>query len=115
MTKLTPAPNGYAIKLVRDRTPEILNASGVPGELWYGPCPDGMDKYFLKLKLAEEVAEFLLNGGSDELSDVYAVLMGLGKVLGVDLAAIAAADERGGFEECVMMFGLHDEFDRRPT
>jgi hypothetical protein len=35
VSALQPAPGGYPIKLVRDRTPAIINASGEPGALFY--------------------------------------------------------------------------------
>lgn len=64
---LIPAPEGYAIKLVRDRTPGMINATGEPGELFYGACPPDRVDEFLKLKLGEEVTEFLVWPGRKEL------------------------------------------------
>jgi predicted house-cleaning noncanonical NTP pyrophosphatase (MazG superfamily) len=110
MTDLRPAPKGHPIKLVRDNTPVIVNASGNPGDLFYGPVnPEEREKW-LKLKLAEEVGEFLVDGGSDELLDVYAVLEGLAFWWGINLTT--EHDERGGFLNGVMMYGKHAEFDR---
>lgn len=40
MPELEPAPEGYPIKLVRDRTAQIVNPSGKPGDLWYRTTPE---------------------------------------------------------------------------
>jgi predicted house-cleaning noncanonical NTP pyrophosphatase (MazG superfamily) len=112
--KSGPAPAGYPIKLVRDRTPAILNASGKPGDLWYGPATGDRVRW-LRLKLAEELGEYLVDGGVDELADVLAVVEALAEQHGHsldNLIALAALHDRGGFLDGVMMYGRHDEFDR---
>lgn len=112
---LTPAPGGYPIKIVRDRTPDILNSTGEPGALWYGPAKGDRSRW-LRLKLAEEVGEYLVDGGFGELRDVLAVVAALACEHGSDLAGLLQAfkdDPRGGFEEGVMMYGHHPEFDDR--
>lgn len=111
---MTPAPQGYPIKLVRDNTPKILNGSGEPGALWYGEAEGDVSR-LLRLKLAEEVGEYLTDGGVGELRDVLAVVEGLaleahGLTL-IDLVACLRRDPRGGFTKAVMMFGHHPEFD----
>lgn len=116
--KLTPAPEGYPIKLVRDQTPEILNGTGEPGDLWYGECPPGQRLRWLRLKLAEEVGEYLVDRGADELADVVAVVAALAEQHHLtleQLLELAASDERGGFHDGVMMFGRHAEFDLSET
>lgn len=114
---MTPAPTGYPIKLVRDNTAQILNASGEPGDLWYGPAPDDCSRW-LRLKLAEEVGEYLVDGGVGELRDVLAVIEGLcQQVHGIaleNLLDFLRADPRGGFRDGVMMYGHHAEFDGQP-
>jgi predicted house-cleaning noncanonical NTP pyrophosphatase (MazG superfamily) len=110
---LTPAPAGYPIKLVRDRTPEILNGTGEPGALFYGPATGDRSR-LLRLKLAEEVGEYLVDGGFGELRDVLAVVEALAAEHGSTLATLVQAlraDPRGGFAEGVMMYGHHPEFD----
>lgn len=113
-TTLTPAPVGYPIKLVRDNTPQILNGSGEPGALWYGEATGDRARW-LRLKLAEEVGEYLVDGGFGELRDVLAVVIALTSVAhGRDYADLIQAlnhDPRGGFEKGVMMYGHHPEFD----
>lgn len=128
MAELKPAPAGYPIKLVRDRTPEIVNSSGEPGRLWYekrgrivGPpvSPAGSQMVeerirLLRLKLAEELGEYLVDGGIEELADVQAVVDALAEAHGeppVEFRARVNHDPRGGFFDGVVMVGRHDEFD----
>lgn len=111
MSGLTPAPHGYPIKLVRDNTPEILNGSGEPGELWYGETDPALVERFLRLKLAEEVAEFLVDGGPSELADVHAVVRALAEFYETDLESVIEGDGRGWFRDARMMYGRHAEFD----
>jgi predicted house-cleaning noncanonical NTP pyrophosphatase (MazG superfamily) len=117
-TTLTPAPSGYAIKLVRDNTAAIINASGEPGDLWYARFPGSHADYLrlLKLKLAEEVGEYLIDGGDAELMDVLAVIEALayaehGGAL-EHLIAAMRRDPRGGFVKGIVMYGRHEEFDK---
>lgn len=113
MNDLTPAPKGYPIKLVWDKTPAILNSTGKPGTLWYGPCEGDLGR-LLRKKLGEEVTEYLVDGGLGELRDVLSVVAALAKVHGSDLeelTALSKADPRGPIESGVMMYGHHEEFD----
>lgn len=112
---LTPAPAGYPIKLVRDRTAAILNFSGEPGSLWYGPAPKGAVERLLRLKIGEESSEVMVDGGWGELRDLLAVVEGLAYEWGRSLEELIEAlraDPRGGFLEGVVMYGHHPEFDR---
>lgn len=118
MSRLTPAPTGYPIKLVRDRTPEVVNASGVPGALFYAPegTTLGVRAPWLRRKLIEEAGEYIEAREVDELADVLAVVEGLATIHGLTLAELTArmhSDERGGFLLGVMMYGHHPEFDGR--
>lgn len=116
MSPLTPAPAGYPIKLVRDLTPSILNSTGDPGDLWYGPIPEGTDPMrWLRLKLVEEAGEYLVDGTIDELADLVAVVDALARLHGSSLDEVldrAVNHDRGGFHAQVMMYGRHPEFDR---
>lgn len=112
MSELTPAPRGYPIKLVRDDTAGIVNPTGEPGDLWYGPCEDAAP--WLRQKLGEEVTEYLLDPDVPELTDVLAVVEGLAKTHGLtldDLAEQMRQDARGRFLDPQMMWGYHQEFD----
>lgn len=111
---MKPAPNGYAIKLVRDRTATIINASGEPGELWYGDSGEDVTR-LLRLKLAEEVGEYLVDGGRSELRDVLAVIEALCDRHDATLEGeitLMRADPRGGFLTGQVMYGRHKEFDK---
>ena len=110
---LQPAPAGYPIKLVRDKTPDVLNGSGEPGELFYGPAT-GDRMRWLRLKLAEELGEYLVDGGYAELLDVLAVIEALAIEHGRSFSYAVAAlkvHPRGRFRDAVMMYGRHPEFD----
>lgn len=93
-------------KLVRDKIPEIILASGkelvtrISGEEEY--------KQLLKDKLVEEVKEFLDSDNAEELADILEVLMALSSSKGIDWkeiekTAMEKRDERGGFEERVVL------------
>lgn len=115
MTVLRPAPNGYPIKLVRDRTHEIINATGKPGDLFYAPTIKDLDRW-LRQKLLEEVGEYIVAPSVSELADVLAVVEGLAKVHGLTLSELRKkmdSDPRGGFLTGQMMYGRHPEFDQR--
>jgi predicted house-cleaning noncanonical NTP pyrophosphatase (MazG superfamily) len=113
VTRLTPASTtGYVIKLVRDNTPDIINSSGEPGDLFYRqgepmevwPC--------LLAKVGEETTEFLLSQTTYELVDLYVAVKACADYMGVDLDDEAAKDERGGFSKGILMCGYHKEFDQ---
>lgn len=116
MAELNPAPRGYAIGLVRDRTPEVINFSGEPGALWYERLPREEDRSpWLRKKLMEEVGEYLVDSGPRELADVLAVLDALAVEHGItrsDLRRMADNDQRGGFLTGMMMYGRHPEYDK---
>jgi predicted house-cleaning noncanonical NTP pyrophosphatase (MazG superfamily) len=90
----------------------MINETGMPGELFYGPCPEDQIDHFLRLKLAEEVAEFLLDGGSKELGDVQSVIWAIEEREGWELEEQELTHPRFGFQDHVMMYGRHKEFDR---
>jgi predicted house-cleaning noncanonical NTP pyrophosphatase (MazG superfamily) len=110
---LTPAPEGYPIKLVRDQTADVINASGEPGDLFYGPVRGDVTPW-LRRKLVEEVAEYIEGRTLEELADVFAVISALAETHGRSvgwLKYMADRHPRGGFRAGVMMYGRHDEFD----
>jgi predicted house-cleaning noncanonical NTP pyrophosphatase (MazG superfamily) len=113
---LTPAPNGYPIKLVRDRTADIINETGCHGALFYDTIPGEDRPKWLRRKLMEEVAEYLEDHGADELADILAVIEGLAGFHGLTLQELTQRmhrDHRGGFLTGQMMYGHHPEFDDR--
>lgn len=114
MTDLKPEPTGYAIKLVRDKTPDLINSSGESGALFYAKTGKGNTDLLCK-KLMEEVAEYLISRGDDELMDIMAVVEALAIChewkSAEDFLYDSQADKRGGFLEGVVMYGYHPEFD----
>jgi predicted house-cleaning noncanonical NTP pyrophosphatase (MazG superfamily) len=120
MTELIPAPAGYAIKLVRDNTPAIINSTGEPGELFYRELDlttaDGWGEYLERLveKIGEETTEVLMSNGQseDEIVDLYIAVMALVDANEIDLVGALIDDKRGGFAKGVVMYGRHKEFDR---
>lgn len=115
MSPVTPAPDGYPIKLVRDHTADIVNPSGEPGQLFYRPLPEGTDiGPWLRNKLDEEVREYQQDRGLEELTQVLSVVEALAEYHGVTLPyllGMSHEDPRGGFRRGVMMYGYHPEYD----
>lgn len=116
MSPLKPAPKGYPIKVVRDRTAAIVNPSGEPGDLFYGPLPAGDSRrQWLARKLGEETLEYIQDPGVDELVQVLQAVQALAgehDLTFAELEQLAVRDIRGGFQDCVMMYGRHPEYDR---
>lgn len=117
MAKLHPAPDGYPIKLVRDKTSDVVNASGNPGALFYGPL-EAQERdlpKWLRKKLLEEVGEYLTDRSLSELADILAVIDGLClRAHGHTLEKVledTRNDDRGMFRHGIMMYGYHGEFD----
>ena len=100
-------------KLVRDRIPAIIEASG-------GRCDTRIlagKEYLamLKAKLREEIAEYEESGELEELADILEILRALAAAGGgtpEELEAVRArkAEERGGFREKILLIAV-DEAD----
>jgi predicted house-cleaning noncanonical NTP pyrophosphatase (MazG superfamily) len=96
------------IKLVRDRID--LHLEGRHGHVVYRPLPPEMVVPELRKKLAEEVAEYLIDPSVAELADVLTVVNALAAVdLRVDAgvvqqAANDKAESRGAFLEGLGMW-----------
>jgi predicted house-cleaning noncanonical NTP pyrophosphatase (MazG superfamily) len=93
-------------KLVRDKIPQIIEASGKKFETRIASKEE--QKELLEKKLQEEVNEFIEDKNLEELADVMEVLFELAKNLGYseeDLVKkrLEKKDERGGFEEGVVL------------
>ena len=89
-------------KLVRDRIPEIIRASGkscvtrVLDDVEYIAALD--------LKLQEELNEYLADGDLEELADLLEVMMAAAKARGHDFSEVEAirrekTAKRGGFDQ----------------
>ncbi len=93
-------------KLVRDKIPQIIVASGKV------PVTKTVDteefQELLKEKLLEEVEEFLETEETDELADIFEVMLSIAKSRGISWAEIEMQaekkrKERGGFEEKIVL------------
>jgi predicted house-cleaning noncanonical NTP pyrophosphatase (MazG superfamily) len=93
-------------KLVRDKIPNIIEASG--RKCTYEIASKD-DRYsLLESKLQEEVSEFLEDKNLEELADVMEVLFGLANALGYSEEELLKArdkkkEERGGFKEGIVL------------
>lgn len=93
-------------KLVRDRIPEVIKASG---KECVTEVVDDKKKYeLLEKKLMEEVNEFLEDKNLEELADVMEVLFGLANSLGFSEEDLLAKrnekkNERGGFKDGIVL------------
>lgn len=97
-------------KLVRDRIPEIIEASGRRCE-WEVLSEE---EYLTRLdeKLQEELAEYLADKSLEELADLLEVLMAVAEARGsmaeVEAIRVAKKAERGGFEKCILLKSTDD-------
>jgi len=93
-------------KLVRDRVPELIEASGRRPEFRVA----GGEEYtvLLRAKLHEETDEYLGEPDPEELADLLEVVYALARTHGLDPADLekvraAKAAERGGFEQRLVL------------
>ena len=98
-------------KLVRDRIPEIIEASGKS-------CVTEMlsDEDYLKMldaKLDEELAEYHKDQNIEELADLLEVIYAAACARGYSLEQLEQirtekADKRGGFQEKILLMGVKE-------
>lgn len=93
-------------KLVRDRIPEIIEASGKKPVTRV--ADDGEYESYLRQKLVEEVEEYMDSGNPEELADIIEVIAALGLASDVPFdALVKMADEkrhsRGGFNGRIIL------------
>lgn len=93
-------------KLVRDKIPNIIEASGRKCTYEIALKEDRYSR--LESKLQEEVSEFLEDKNLEELADVMEVLFGLANTLGYSEEELLKArnkkkEERGGFKEGIVL------------
>lgn len=96
-------------KLVRDKIPKIIEASGKKAEIRI--AGDTEYKDLLGKKLLEEVNEFLESNDPEELADIIEVVMALGKTYGMSFEElIRLAEEkkaiRGGFDKKIVLLNV---------
>ena len=93
-------------KLIRDKIPEVIKATGKECEFEIAPKEERYK--LLEAKLNEEVNEFLEDKNLEELADVMEVLFGLTEALGYSEEELLKArdkkkEERGGFKEGIVL------------
>lgn len=93
-------------KLVRDRIPEIIEASGSKCEVEV--VSDDVALEYLYKKLNEEVSELLDDKNLDEIADVMEVLFAIGKKYGYSEDDVLGRrnekkNARGGFEDNLIL------------
>jgi predicted house-cleaning noncanonical NTP pyrophosphatase (MazG superfamily) len=93
-------------KLVRDRIPQIIQASGKNACI--RKADEAEYKHLLRQKLLEEINEFMESGSSEELAEILVVVAALGQTEGLsfsDLMKIAEEKrkDRGGFEKRLIL------------
>lgn len=93
-------------KLIRDRIPEIIEASGSKCEVEV--VSDKVALEYLYKKLGEEVEELLIDKNLDEIADVMEVLFAIGKKYGYSEDEVLGRrsekkDSRGGFEDNLIL------------
>lgn len=93
-------------KLVRDKIPEIIKAKGII-PVTHIATPEEYDQK-VRQKLEEEVKEFLESNNPEELADILEVIYAIAGRMGHTKHSLEAvrekkADERGGFEEGIIL------------
>jgi predicted house-cleaning noncanonical NTP pyrophosphatase (MazG superfamily)/predicted transcriptional regulator len=97
---------GRRAKLVRDRIPELIEASGRRPEI--DVCDDDEYAALLRAKLHEESDEYFTDPTTEELADILEVVYALARTHGIDPDELeklraAKAAERGGFERRLVL------------
>ncbi|MGI6594663.1 MAG: phosphoribosyl-ATP pyrophosphohydrolase [Christensenellales bacterium] len=99
-------------KLIRDKIPQIIEASGkkcktrILDEVEY--------KEHLKLKLQEELNEYLESDNVEELADLYEVLKSILDLENISLEEFnkivdSKSDKRGGFKKRLLLIEVSEE------
>lgn len=97
-------------KLVRDRIPEIVTASGARPET---RVADPVEfRALLRAKLVEEVYEFLEDENPAELADILEVVRALAADLStgpdeLERMREKKVTERGGYDEHIVLLAVH--------
>jgi len=94
------------MKLVRDRIPEIIEKDGKNAVTHI--ADDGEYSKELKIKLKEEVDEFLKDDNEEELMDIVEVVEALSELKGTPFGDLERkrrlkAEERGKFEKRIIL------------
>ena len=98
-------------KLVRDKIPEIIRATGKSFDIHYAKKEELLP--LLETKLNEEVSEYLEAKNLEELADVMEVLIGLANTLGYSEKDLInkrneKKEDRGGFEKGIVLESVYE-------
>jgi predicted house-cleaning noncanonical NTP pyrophosphatase (MazG superfamily) len=98
-------------KLVRDRIPEIIAASGK--QCITEILSDAAYLEKLNEKLREELDEYLQDHDLSELADLLEVIYAVAQAKGMtkeelEQVRVAKADQRGGFERKILLVGVEE-------
>jgi predicted house-cleaning noncanonical NTP pyrophosphatase (MazG superfamily) len=101
------------MKLVRDRIPDIINEQGKTCS-WYWVEDNEQHRHFLKLKMLEEVDEFIDNPSYEEAADVFEVFRSFCMLHGLDIDNVSTVatkkrQERGGFMGGIVLEHVDNE------
>jgi len=98
-------------KLVRDKIPEIIRATGKSFDVHYAKKEELLP--LLETKLDEEAFEYLEAKNLEELADVMEVLFALANTLGYSEEDLInkrneKREERGGFEKGIVLERVYE-------
>lgn len=98
-------------KIVRDRIPEIIEASGRKAE--YETVDTEKAITGLEAKLGEELSEYLADHSLEEMADLLEVMRGILHHRGISWDELEAVRQkkyalRGGFEKGIRLLGVEE-------
>lgn len=101
-------------KLVRDRIPEIITASGKACDTRI--LSDEEYQVMLDEKLSEELTEYRQSGSMEELADLLEVMRAAAAARGSSIEEVERirrrkAEERGGFEKRILLTAVYEGED----
>lgn len=101
------------MKLVRDLIPDIITRQQKTCS-WRWIKDNDEHRHFLKLKMLEEIDEFIVDPCYEEAADIFEVFRALCALHGLDLEAVqnvaeAKKEQRGGFMAGVILEDVYNE------
>ncbi len=102
-------------KLVRDRIPEIIEASGKTCDTEILPDAEFID--MLDAKLNEELLEYQESKSMEELADLLEVMRSVAAARGSSIEEVEnirrkKAEKRGGFEKRILLKEVREEEEK---
>lgn len=99
-------------KLVRDRIPEIIKASGKSCEVKTLNDQEYIEN--LNIKLKEELKEYMESGDIEELADLVEVVYAIVKQKGINIEEfekirLEKKEQRGGFDDRLFLISVSDK------